>query len=97
MAKLKQIAAHYVPRRFKASTFFYRDFMESVRRHGRVNEMELMTHYFTHMKNPLLPFKVAPLGLKLIAKGKLSLQLPSYGKGKLEALFEKVAEMEKVP
>jgi heterodisulfide reductase subunit C len=66
-----------------------------VRRHGRVREMEFMTLYLARMKSPLLPLRFAPLGLKLMGKGKVPLQLPSRGQGKLEALFAKVEALER--
>jgi heterodisulfide reductase subunit C len=68
--------------------------MKSVRRHGRVREMEFMTLYFATMKNPLLPFRFAPLGMKLMRKGKVSIQIPSKGKGTLDAIFRKAEELE---
>lgn len=94
MAALKQAASQMGLKRYRPSTLFYRDFMESVRRHGRVREMEFMTLYFTHMKKPLLPLRFAPLGIRLVAKGKVGLQLPSKGKGKLDALFKNVEAIE---
>lgn len=94
MGVLKQIAAKRGLHRYKESTLFYQNFMESVRRHGRVREMEFMTLYFNAMRNPLLPFKFASLGLKLMQKGKVSLQLPSKGKGRLDAIFRKVKLLE---
>lgn len=97
MAALKQIASRQVPGRYRSGTFFYRDFLESVRRHGRVREMELMTLYFVHMKNPLLPLRFASLGIKFMAKGLVPLQLPSSGKGKLDSLFNRVKELESRP
>jgi heterodisulfide reductase subunit C len=94
MAAIKQIATQQAPGRYKATTLFYRDFTESVRRHGRVREMEFMTLYFSHMKNPLLPFRFAPLAMKLISRGKVPLKFPCRGSGKLQALFAKVAALE---
>jgi heterodisulfide reductase subunit C len=94
MAALKQVAARKGISRYRRSTLFYETFMESVRRHGRVREMEFMSLYFTRMKNPLLPLEFASLGLKLMARGKTPLQIPSKGTGKLEAIFRKVEEME---
>jgi heterodisulfide reductase subunit C len=95
MAALKQIAsARHLPR-YRNSTLFYQSFMESVRRHGRVREMEFMTLYFTKLKRPWAPLRFAALGLKLIRKGKLSLQLPSKGRGKLDALFSHAEKMER--
>ena len=41
-----------------------------------------------------LMMRFAPLGLKLMRKGKLPLQLPSRGKGKLAAIYQKIEEIE---
>ncbi|MFH1983546.1 MAG: 4Fe-4S dicluster domain-containing protein [Pseudomonadota bacterium] len=92
MSALKRIAAR--ENRHRSSTQFYLNFMESVRRHGRVREMEFMTLYFFAMKNPLLPLQFASLGMRLMAKGKVSLQLPSKGKGKLDTIFRNAEAME---
>jgi heterodisulfide reductase subunit C len=95
MAALKQAAARANVPAFRSSARFYRSFLESVRRHGRVRESEFMTLYFLAMKNPLLPLKYAPLGLKLMGKGKLQMALPTgAGRGSLKAIFDKVAEVE---
>ena len=95
MGALKQIAARENLDLFKQSTRFYKSFIESVRRHGRVREMEFMMLYFFSMKNPLLPFRFAPLGVKLMSKGKVSLEIPSKGNEVLSAIFRKVDELEK--
>lgn len=94
MAALKQAAAARALPRYRKSALFYGNFMESVRRHGRVREMEFMTLYFIGMKNPLLPLRFAGLGMRLMGKGKVSLQLPSRGTGKLAAVFDKVKDIE---
>ena len=94
MSALKQVAARRALAEYRGSILFYQKFIESVRRHGRVREMEFMTLYFSAMKSPILPFRFAVLGLKLMAKGKVTLQLPSRGTRPLEGLFEKVQEME---
>ena len=94
MSALKQIAAKENLAPYKKSIQFYKSFMESVRRHGRVREMEFMTLYFLSMKNPFMPFQFAPLGLKLMGKGKVSFEIPSKGKGDLEAIFRKVEVLE---
>ena len=94
MSRLKQLAG---PRRLdhlRAGDLFYRNFIASVRRHGRVREMEFMTLYFAQMMNPWLPFRFASLGMRLMRKGKVALQLPSRGSGRLEKIFRKVEEME---
>ena len=94
MSALKQIAAKENLAPYKKSIQFYKSFMESVRRHGRVREMEFMTLYFLSMKNPFMPFQFAPLGLKLMGKGKVSFEIPSKGNGDLEAIFRKVEVLE---
>lgn len=95
MAALKQMAAARHLPRYRQSTLFYQSFMESVRRHGRVREMEFMTLYFTKLRRPFVPLRFAALGLKLIRKGKLPLQLPSKGRGKLAAMFSQAEKMER--
>jgi heterodisulfide reductase subunit C2 len=92
---LKRLATADGILREKKSQLFYRHFMNSVRRYGRVREMEMMTGYFISLKNPLTPLAFAPMGIKLMLKGKVSPQWPSFsGTGKLEAIFRKVKEVE---
>jgi heterodisulfide reductase subunit C2 len=95
MAALKRIAARQGLKQYRTSTYFCQEFINSVRRHGRVREMAFMALYMARLKSPLLPLRLAPLGLKLIAKGKVPLQLPSRGQGKLEALFSKIEALER--
>jgi len=95
MGALKQIASSENISMYKRSTLFYKNFMESVRRHGRVREMEFMTLYFSSMKNPIIPLQFATLGMKLMKKRKVPLQFPSRGNATLEAIFRKVEELEK--
>jgi heterodisulfide reductase subunit C len=94
MHALKQTAARERLRRYRPVTAFFCQFMESVRRHGRVNELQFMTLYFAEMKNPMLPLSYFGLGLRLAAKGKLSPRWPLRPKRPLEALFRKAAELE---
>jgi heterodisulfide reductase subunit C len=94
MSALKQIAARANQARYRQSTLFYKSFIQSVRRHGRVNEMEFMTLYFASLKNPFVPLRFAPLGIKLMAKRKVSVQLPSKGPRSLESIFHKVEAQE---
>lgn len=96
MSALKQIAAREKLAPYLQSTRFYQSFIDSVRRHGRVREMEFMTFYFLSMslQKPFLPLTFAPLGMKLMAKRKISLEIPSRGKRPLEAIFRKVEELE---
>ncbi|MBW2603210.1 MAG: 4Fe-4S dicluster domain-containing protein [Deltaproteobacteria bacterium] len=94
MSALKQIAAKENLAPYKKSMRFYKSFMESVRRHGRVREMEFMTLYFLSMKDPFMPLQFVPLGMKLVGKGKVSFEIPSKGNGALESIFRKVEELE---
>jgi heterodisulfide reductase subunit C len=96
MSALKQIAAKENLMLYKQSNRFYKSFLESVRRHGRVRETEFMTLYFAAMKNPFLALKFAPLGMRLMGKGKVYLQIPSKGDGALDPIFRKVEEIEGV-
>ena len=94
MAGLKRIAARENLAPYRRSTLFTKTFLESVRRHGRVREMEFMTLYFSALKNPFIPLQFASLGMRLMRKGKVHPQLPSRGSGKLDALFKRVEELE---
>jgi len=94
MSALKQIAAREDLPRYRQSTLFYKKFIHSVRRHGRVNEMEFMTLYFAALKNPLTPLRFAPLGMKLMFKGKVSMLPPIRGERPLESIFRNVEALE---
>jgi heterodisulfide reductase subunit C len=94
MDALKQIAAAESLGEYKHSMLFYKNFIRSVRRHGRVREMEFMTNYFAALSNPLAPLRFVSLGIKLMRKGKISWQLPSKGRRPLETIFKKVEELE---
>jgi len=95
MAALKRIALKEGIIKDKRSPKFYRTFLDTVRRYGRVREMEMMTRYFMALKNPVVPFGFAPLGARLMIKGKVSIQMPAFsGKGKLDSIYRKVKEME---
>lgn len=68
--------AIYALKRYAASqksrdSAFYRAFMDNVRKYGRVQEGLLMTNYMLEMKSPSLAMSFAPIGLKLLKKGKL--------------------------
>jgi heterodisulfide reductase subunit C len=95
---LKRMAMADLVSRERRSSLFYLKFMDTVRRYGRVREMELMTRYFLALRNPLVPFQFTPLGLKLMAKGKLSPRMPKFlGEGKLDAIYRRVQELEGRP
>ena len=98
MAELKQIAARQKSPTDPAGTAFYRLFIRSVRRYGRVQETRLMTGYLTAMagRDPMMPFRFAPLGLQMIKQGKLHLKRPAGGRS-LEKIFRKIESMEDGP
>ena len=95
MARLTQAARDENRPWFTKTRAFYTAFLDSVRRHKRVNETEFMTFFFLKMKNPCLPLQYAPLGLKLLRKRKISLPALWSGSGKgLEKLYDKTRQME---
>lgn len=95
MAALKRLAVAEGYRKEKKSPRFYGSFMETVRKYGRVREMEMMARYFLALRSPITPLSFTPLGIKLMAKGKIAPQMPSFsGDGKLDALYRKVKEVE---
>ena len=95
MDGLKQIAAETNSYGQRRSIQFYRKFIQSVRRHGRIREMEFMTYYFVALKNPRIILRFAPLGIKLILKGKISLWSPAKPRHPLGSIFHKVEFLEK--
>lgn len=96
MAALKRLAGALDEPPLRKRSAFYRAFVDNIHAFGRVQETNLMLRYFWAMKDPLLPLGYTPLGLKLLQKGKLH---PAQGgqKGKLDALFDKVGQMEAKP
>jgi len=95
MSMLKEVAVKEDIPKYRISSKFYSSFMESVRRHGRVRETEFLTLYFLNMKNPILPMKFTPIGIKFLKKNKVKIELPSKpGPGNLNRLFETVSRME---
>jgi heterodisulfide reductase subunit C len=95
MSALKRVAAVQGIKKHRQSANFYRTFMDTVRRYGRVREMEFINRYFMSMKNPFFPLGYMPLGMKLMRKRKIPLDVPKlFGKGRFDALFRKVEELE---
>ena len=75
---------------------FYRTFMRMVERHGRFHEVEFMIRYFA--PNPLLLKAELGVGLKLLSKGKISLNPPTMKSPKaIAAMFRKAGEIEGRP
>lgn len=98
MAALKRLSAAEHRGKYRRSAEFYRTFMDTVRRYGRVREMEFMNRYFLSLRNPFLPLGYAALGLKLMKKRKISPEMPKlFGEGRFDRLFRKVEELEGRP
>jgi heterodisulfide reductase subunit C len=95
METLKGIAFARCEARHRSSRLFYETFMQTVRRHGRIREMAFMTRYFTAMMNPMAPLRFAPLGLKLMGKGKVEMGGGKSREKPLHALFDKVAALDR--
>jgi heterodisulfide reductase subunit C len=94
---LKRLAVEQGIQQHKESRNFYRAFMETVRRYGRTDEIEIMIRYFLST-NPLLALDYAPLAVTMLRKRKVNLQVPKIaGQGKLDRLFQKVEELESAP
>ncbi|MBW1997681.1 MAG: 4Fe-4S dicluster domain-containing protein [Deltaproteobacteria bacterium] len=92
---LKRLASATGIKRYKESVNFYRAFMDTVKRYGRVREMEFMNRYFLSMRNPLFPLRFTSMGLKLMGKRKVPIQAPRLmGEGKFDRLFRKVEKLE---
>jgi heterodisulfide reductase subunit C len=94
MDALKQIAARENLAKYRQSTLFYKHFLQSVRRHGRVNEMEFMAFYFAALRNLVIPLRFTPLGVRLMRKGKVSVAVPLCARRPLESIFRKVEALE---
>jgi len=91
---LKRLAVSEGIQKYKESRNFYRAVVDTVRRHGRMDEVEVMIRYFLST-NPFMAVGYAPLALTLLSKGKVSLSLPKVGGlGRLDRLFRKVEELE---
>ncbi len=95
MEALKGIAFSRREARHRSSRLFYEQFMKTVRRYGRIREMAFMTGYFTAMKSPMAPLRFAPLGLKLMGKGKVEMGGGRSGGTPLHDLFERVAALDR--
>jgi heterodisulfide reductase subunit C len=93
IVKLKQLALQRGVK-WPESKAFYRSFNGLVRRYGRMREVEFMARFFL-TSNPLGALGFAKLGVTLFARGKIHLEFPQLtGPGRLDRLFERVAELE---
>ena len=94
ISKLKQLALQERIKEWRESTVFYQAFSNVMRRYGRMREVEFMAHYFLST-NPLGALSYAGLGLTLLQRGKLRPEFPKLrGEGRLDRLFDRVAELE---
>ena len=94
ITRLKEMALQRHLAASRDSAGFYRAFMAVVRRYGRNRELEFMMRFFL-ATNLLNAFNFAGLGLTLFSRGKAHPELPQLGgKGRLDRLFERVAELE---
>ena len=88
MALKRQLASSRV------SAGFYRVFADVIRRYGRTRELEFMVRFFL-ATNPLNALNFAGMGLTLFGRGKVHPELPKLGgEGRLDRLFQRVAELE---
>lgn len=93
MYALKRLAVERgIPGAWRRQTF-YRAFAENLEHWGRVQEGVLMNTYLRRMANPLLALSYAPLGWKMMRRGKLHLPRGKH-KGRLGPLMERVRTME---
>jgi len=94
ITRLKELAIERGIVSSPQSGAFYRTFADVMRRYGRMREVEFMARYFL-ASSPLAALGFARLGLTMLARGKIGLELPRLGgEGRLDRLFARVAELE---
>lgn len=94
ITRLKELAIERGIVSSPQSGAFYRTFADVMRRYGRMREVEFMARYFL-ASSPLAALGFARLGLTMLARGKIGLELPRLGgEGRLDRLFQRVAELE---
>ncbi|MDP2917823.1 MAG: 4Fe-4S dicluster domain-containing protein [Dehalococcoidia bacterium] len=97
MFTLKRMALSTGVAKRHATAHFYEAFTETVRRHGRIHDVELMTIFFNKSKR-LQAISYTRLGLTLWRKGKVSLDAAGVNIKRLdqmEAIFRKAEELER--
>lgn len=95
IAKLKQLAIKKRIEKYRESVIFYKAFAAVMRQYGRMREMEFMARYFM-MTNPLSALGFTNMAVTMLMRGKLNPlhEIPSFGTGRLDRLFKRVAELE---
>lgn len=97
ITSLKELALERGLVSSRESGAFYRSFAHVMRRYGRMREFEFMARYLL-AANPLKAANFAPLGLTLFRRGKVRPEVPAFGgEGRLDRLFQRVAELEAAP
>jgi len=99
MSTLKRMAVSMGMEKLSSSARFYEAFRDTVRRHGRLHEVELMTTFFGRAKR-LGAMGYTRLGFTLWRKGKVSLDASAVnirGLDQIEAIYRKVEELEAKP
>ena len=96
IVKLKQLALREHVVKSPGSAAFYNSFGHVMRQYGRMKEIEFMARYFLG-SNPLGALGFAKLGVTMLVRGKIHPEIPSFGKGRLDRLFARVAELEAQP
>jgi len=99
MSTLKRMAVSMGMEKLSSSARFYEAFRDTVRRHGRLHEVELMTTFFGRAKR-LGAIGYTRLGFTLWRKGKVSLDASAVnirGLDQIEAIYRKVEELEAKP
>jgi heterodisulfide reductase subunit C len=96
MSTLKRMSVAAGLEKLNASARFYEAFKESVHRHGRMHEVELMTMYFGKTRSiKIMDF--SRLGFTLWRKGKVSFdasRINIKGLDQIKAIYRKVEELE---
>ena len=94
IAKLKQRAIQARIQEWSESTKFYKSFSDVMRTYGRMREMEFMVRYFL-ATNLFAAMPFTGMALTMFMRGKLKPELPKLsGAGRLDRLFNRVAELE---
>ena len=99
MSTLKRMAVKAGLEKQSSSARFYEAFRDTVRRHGRIHEVELMTAFFGRAKR-LGKAGFSHLAFTLWRKGKVSLDASEMNIKRLdqiEAIYRKVEELESKP
>lgn len=94
ITRLKELALERGIVSSPESAAFYRSFANVMRRYGRMRELEFMVRFFL-ASNPLKALGFSKMGLTMLRRGKVRLELPRLGgEGRLDRLCERVAELE---